>query len=158
MISKKNIYSFFFVIVIFFIDRVTKILIINSANLNEEVNLYITHFLSLNLIWNQGIAFGLFSFDQKIYYNLLTGIIIIISLIIAWMILKTKNLEKIGFIMVLGGSLGNVFDRIYYSRVPDFIDLHYNNFHWFIFNVADIFISLGVILLIYSEIFLKKKK
>ena len=74
------------------------------------------------------------------------------------MILKTKNLEKIGFIMVLGGSLGNVFDRIYYSKVPDFIDLHYNNFHWFIFNVADIFISLGVILLIYSEIFLKKKK
>ena len=108
-------------------------------------------------MWNDGIAFGLFSFDQKIYYNFLTAIILLITLIILWMILKTKGLEKIAFMMILGGSTGNIFDRLYYSSVPDFIDIHYGNFHWFIFNVADIFISIGVLLLIILEIFIKNK-
>ena len=73
------------------------------------------------------------------------------------MIIKTKGLEKLAFMIVFGGSLGNIFDRLYYSSVPDFIDIHIGNFHWFIFNVADIFITLGVILLITLEIFSKKK-
>ena len=158
MIIKKNIYNFLFVIFIFLFDRITKYFIISSKNLNDNINYEITSFLSFNLIWNEGIAFGLFSFEKKIYYNSLTILIILISLVIFWMIIKTKGLEKIGFMMVLGGSLGNVFDRIYYRQVPDFIDLHYNNFNWFIFNVADIFISFGVILLIYLEIFFKKKR
>ncbi len=158
MIIKKNIYNFFFVIFIFLFDRITKYFIISSKNLNDNINYEITSFLSFNLIWNEGIAFGLFSFEKKIYYNSLTILIILISLVIFWMIIKTKGLEKIGFMMVLGGSLGNIFDRIYYGQVPDFIDLHYNNFNWFIFNVADIFISFGVILLIYLEIFFKKKR
>jgi len=154
---KKNYWNFFFILSIFIIDRLTKISIIKLGEKNEEVNILLTPFLNLNLIWNKGIAFGLFSFDQHIYYNILTTIIILITLIIFWMITKTKGLEKFAFMMIFGGSLGNIFDRLYYSSVPDFIDIHIDNFHWFIFNVADIFISLGVVFLIYIEIFLKKK-
>ncbi len=112
--------------------------------------------MSFNLIWNDGIAFGLLSFDQKIYYNSLTGIICLITLVVLWMIFKTKNKERLAFMMVFGGSLGNIFDRLYYASVPDFIDIHFGDFHWFIFNVADIFITLGVLLLIYLELFSKK--
>ena len=154
---KKNYWNFFFISSIFIIDRLTKIAIIKLGEKNEEVNILLTPFLNLNLIWNNGIAFGLFSFDQNIYYNILTTIIIFITLIIFWMITKTRGLEKFAFMMIFGGSLGNIFDRLYYSSVPDFIDIHIDNFHWFIFNVADIFISLGVILLICFEIFFKRK-
>ena len=112
----------------------------------------------MNLIWNQGIAFGLFSFDEGLYYNFITVVILIITAIIFWMIIKSEGLEKIGFILIFGGSLGNIFDRIVYKSVPDFIDFHINNFHWFIFNVADIFITIGVILLIYLELIFKAKK
>ena len=154
---KKNILNFLFILIIFFIDRASKILIIKSSHLNGNSNLEITKFLNLNLIWNEGIAFGLFSFEQKIYYNLMTLLIVFITLVILWMILKTSSFEKFAYMMIFGGALGNIFDRIQYSAVPDFIDFHINNFHWFIFNVADIFISLGVILLICFEIFFKRK-
>ena len=153
---KKNFWNLIFILSIFLFDRVTKILIINSGKKFDEVNVEITSFLNFNLIWNDGIAFGLFSFDQKTYYNLITFIIIMITIVIFVMIIKTQKIEKLGFMMIFGGSLGNIFDRIYYSSVPDFIDIHINNFHWFIFNVADIFISLGVMLLIFKEIFLRK--
>ena len=157
MILKKSILDIFFVLGVFLLDRITKLLIINFASFNDEFNLEINSFISFNLIWNNGIAFGLFSFDQAIYYNLLTAIILLIIVCIIWFIRKTKGLEKFAFTMVLGGSLGNVYDRIFYSSVPDFIDIHFYNLHWFIFNVADIFISIGVIMLIYLEIFNKKK-
>ena len=153
----RNLVNFSFVVSIFLIDRFSKLVMINSSTTDGSSNVSINDFLSLNLVWNDGIAFGLFSFDQKIYYNFLTVIIILITLIILWMILKTKGLEKIAFMMILGGSMGNIFDRLYYSSVPDFIDIHYGNFHWFIFNVADIFISIGVLLLIILEIFIKNK-
>ena len=153
----RNLVNFSFVVSIFLIDRFSKLVMINSSTTDGSSNVSINDFLSLNLVWNDGIAFGLFSFDQKIYYNFLTVIIILITLIILWMILKTKGLEKIAFMMILGGSTGNIFDRLYYSSVPDFIDIHYGNFHWFIFNVADIFISIGVLLLIILEIFIKNK-
>jgi len=153
---KKNFWNLIFILSIFLFDRVTKILIINNGKKFDEVNVEITSFLNFSLIWNDGIAFGLFSFDQKTYYNLITFIIIMITIVIFVMIIKTQKIEKLGFMMIFGGSLGNIFDRIYYSSVPDFIDIHINNFHWFIFNVADIFISLGVMLLIFIEIFLKK--
>ena len=157
MIDKKNILNFFYIFVIFLIDRISKILIITSAGISGEFYFNVSSFLSLNLIWNEGIAFGLFSFEQDAYYNILTLIIIIITIVVIWLMYTSKGLEKIGYLMILGGSSGNIFDRIYYSSVPDFIDINFKNFHWFIFNVADIFISLGVILLIYSEIFLKDK-
>ena len=139
------------------LDRISKILVINEAESFGDINISVTSFLNLNLIWNEGIAFGLFSFEQKFYYNLLTLIIIIVTLIIFWMITRTEKLENLGFMMIFGGSLGNIFDRLFYSAVPDFIDFHIKNFHWFIFNVADIFITIGVIILLFQELFLKNK-
>ena len=155
--NKERIWNLFFIIGIFVLDRLTKIAIINSTDLYGENIFTITSFLNLNLIWNDGIAFGMLSFQEKNYYNFLTGIIILITIIIFWMITKTTKIEKVAFMMIFGGSIGNIFDRLYYSSVPDFIDFHINNFHWFIFNVADIFITLGVILLIILEFFPKKK-
>ena len=156
-LNKNFVINFFIILSIFALDRFSKIYVIflNKKNLSTE--LFESKYLNINLIWNEGIAFGLFSFDQKLYYNLLTSLICLVTLIILWMIIKTKGLEKLAFMIVFGGSLGNIFDRLYYSSVPDFIDIHIGNFHWFIFNVADIFISLGIILLIILEIFFKKK-
>ena len=153
---KKHLVDFSIIIFIFLIDRVSKLLIISSPETYEQYGISITSFLNFNLIWNEGIAFGLFSFNEEIYYNLLTIFICLIVAIIIWLMLRSKGFEKLCYIMIIGGSFGNVFDRIFYSAVPDFIDLHINNFHWFIFNVADIFITIGIIFLISFEIFRKK--
>ena len=154
---EKKLFNFLLILTIFLADRISKFFIVNLAKPLNELNIPITSFLNINFIWNEGIAFGLFSFDQKIYYNLLTLIICLITLVLIWFMLRSKGFEKLGFSMIIGGSSGNIFDRLYYSSVPDFIDFHINNFHWFIFNVADIFICLGVILLIILEIFSKKQ-
>ena len=153
---KKNIFNLLLVIFIFILDRLSKIIIIKLSEPLDELNISVTPFINFNLIWNEGIAFGLLSFDDKFYYNLITLLIVLITLIIIWLVNKAKGIEKLSFLMIVGGSLGNIFDRIYYSSVPDFIDISVNNFHWFIFNVADIFISIGVILLIILEFFKKK--
>ena len=130
--------------------------VINLAEPNGQINLDVNSYLNLNLIWNEGIAFGMFSFDQKFYYHMLTILIFLIILVIFWLMFKSKGFEKFSYILIIGGSLGNIFDRIYYSAVPDFIDIYFNNFHWFIFNVADIFISVGIFCLISIEILNKK--
>ena len=155
---KKHLVDFSIIIFIFLIDRISKLLIISSQETYEQYGISITSFLNFNLIWNEGIAFGLFSFDEKFYYNLLTIIIFLIILIIIWLMLKSKGFEKISFLLIIGGSIGNIYDRIYYSAVPDFIDIHFNNYHWFIFNVADIFITLGIVFLIFIEILGSKNK
>ncbi len=157
-ILKKNSLSIFIILLIFLLDRVSKLLMINLASNTTEINIELSTFLNLNLIWNEGIAFGLFSFDKQIYYNSLTIIIILITVILIWLMLKSSGLEKIGFSMIIGGSIGNFSDRIYYSSVPDFIDFNFKGFHWFVFNVADIFITLGVVILIYFEVFSKKQQ
>ncbi|MDB3888265.1 signal peptidase II [Candidatus Pelagibacter sp.] len=154
---KKNIFSFLIVGIIFTFDRGSKYIIINLSNTLSELNNPITSFLSFNIVWNDGIAFGLLSFQQDFYYNLITLIIITVTLVICWLAYRAQGLEKISYLMIIGGSLGNIFDRLYYSSVLDFIDISINNFHWFIFNVADIFISIGVILLVILEFFKKKK-
>ena len=154
---KKYLLDFSLIILIFLIDRVSKLVIIGSPETYEQFGMSVTSFLNFNLIWNEGIAFGLFSFDEKFYYNLLTIFICLITLVIIWLMLKSKGFERFSFIMIIGGSLGNIFDRVFYSAVPDFIDIHVKNFHWFIFNVADIFITLGIIFLICIEIFNNKK-
>ena len=136
------------VIFIFILDRISKLYILNSVEINNEVDIYIFSFLKLYLIWNKGIAFGLFSFEQNSFYNFITILIIIINLVILIMIIKSNDIKAYFLMFILGGSSGNLFDRIYYSAVPDFIDFHINDFHWFIFNVADVFISIGVICLI----------
>ena len=157
-ILKKNIFYFIFILFIFILDRVTKLWIISIFNSENNLEIKISSFINLHLIWNKGIAFGLFSYGEKFEYNLLTGLIIMIISIVFWMIIKTKGLEKYGFVMILGGALGNIFDRLYYSAVPDFIDIYYKNFHWFVFNVADIFITVGVLMLIINEITIKNHK
>jgi signal peptidase II len=155
-LNKNFIINFLIILSIFALDRFSKIYVIFQNEKSLSTELFESKYLNINLIWNEGIAFGLLSFDQKLYYNVLTGLICLITLIILWMVIRTKGLEKLAFMVVFGGSLGNIFDRLYYSSVPDFIDIHFGDFHWFIFNVADIFITLGVLLLIYLEIFLKK--
>ena len=154
---KKYLVDFSIITFIFLIDRISKLLIIGSPETYEHYGINITSFLNFNLIWNEGIAFGLFSFDEELYYNLLTIFIILVTILIIWLMLKSKGFERFSFIMIIGGSSGNIFDRVFYSAVPDFIDFHVNNFHWFIFNVADIFITLGIIFLICIEIFNNKK-
>jgi len=153
---KKHLVDFSIIVFIFSIDRISKLLIIGSPETYEQYGASITSFLNFNLIWNEGIAFGLFSFDEKLYYNFLTILICLITVVIIWLMFRSSGFEKLGYIMIIGGSLGNIFDRIFYSAVPDFIDIHINNFHWFIFNVADIFITIGIIFLISFETFGKK--
>ena len=157
---KINFKKFFLysviVILIFIVDRFSKVYILNLAETNNLVDIYVAPFLNLYLIWNKGIAFGLFSFEQNSVYNFITILIIIINLIILIMIIKSNDINAYFLMFILGGSSGNLFDRIYYSAVPDFIDFHINDFHWFIFNVADIFISAGVICLIIVEFVFNK--
>ena len=155
---KKFLLNFIIVLLIFLADRVSKAYILKIAELENGVDIYLTSYLNFYLIWNKGIAFGLFSFNENIIYNTITLFIMLIIIAVLIMIIKNKGLKKYSLLLVFGGSIGNFFDRVYYSAVPDFIDLHINNFHWFIFNVADIFITLGIICLIFDEIFVNNKK
>ncbi len=152
ILSKSFIISTLLVFSIFLLDRLSKIYVIFLDNKFFGSEIFSSKFLNISLIWNEGIAFGLLSFNEKIFYNSLTFIILIIILIIFFMALKSYGLKKYSLLMILGGALGNVYDRIFYGAVPDFIDFHIGNFHWFIFNVADIFITLGVIFMIIIEI------
>ena len=146
-----------FVTSLFLIDRVSKIWIIKKSQEIMGNEIFSSRFINFELIWNKGIAFGLFSLDGGMFYQLISLLIFFIVIILIYFILKSNGVEKFGFILILGGALGNLFDRIFYKAVPDFIDLHINSFHWFIFNIADIFITFGVICLILVEIFFKKK-
>ena len=154
MTNKKKIYLFIFAFVLFTIDRISKILIIKNS-LSE---IYINPFLNFSLVWNSGIGFGIFQLEPNIFYLLISIIITAINLIlIYWMLTSSNYLESIFISIILGGSLGNLFDRFYYNSVPDFIDLHYKSFHWFTFNIADIFITIGIIGLIIIDLFKIKK-
>ena len=155
---KKLLINFTIVLVIFLIDRLSKIYILQIAELGKTVDIYVTQYLNFYLIWNKGIAFGLFSFDESFIYNLITSIILTITIVILVMITKSIGFKKYSLLLVFGGSSGNLFDRIYYSAVPDFIDIHINDFHWFVFNAADIFITIGIICLIFDEIFINNKR
>ena len=154
---KRNIIYIFIFILIFAIDRFSKLYILNLVEMNDALNIYVASFLNFYLIWNKGIAFGLFSFDQNFIYNFITFLITTITIIVLIIAIKSRDYKGYFFMSIFSGSVGNLYDRIYYSAVPDFIDFHLNDFHWFIFNVADIFISLGVICLIFVEIFFKKE-
>jgi|TARA_B110000881_G_C18198952_1_gene328554 signal peptidase II len=154
---KKKLINLILIASIFAVDRISKIYIIKIFELENKVDIYLTENLNFYLIWNKGIAFGLFSFNESFIYNIITGIIIIICIVVTVMIYVNSGLKVFSLIFVLGGALGNLFDRMYYSAVPDFIDFHINGFHWFVFNVADIFITLGIICLIFDEIFVNNK-
>ena len=155
---KKSFYiNCFIVILIFVLDRVTKIYVINFYDNNLGNDLLNSKYLNIRLIWNEGIAFGLFSFNEKFLYHLLTILIGIVIIVIFFMLKKNHGFKKYSLLMILGGAIGNFYDRIYFNAVPDFIDFHIGNFHWFIFNVSDIFISIGVILMIVLEFISNKR-
>ena len=155
----KSFFLYFLVfIIIFLIDRVSKIYIINLATTSGVVDIQINNYLNIFLIWNTGIGFGLFSSGNSIFYNIITFLILMINLIIIYLIYTSDDLKRLIFVVILGGSSGNLFDRAYYSAVPDFIDLNYNGYHWFVFNFADIFISIGIFCLIFMEILNYKNK
>tara|TARA_Y100000590_G_C15277612_1_gene847531 strand:- start:174 stop:644 length:471 start_codon:yes stop_codon:yes gene_type:complete len=145
------------VLSIFIFDRITKIYLINLQNSGIDIDFYIAPFLNFYLVWNTGIGFGLISMDASIYYHILTLIIAIVNIALIYFLIKSKAIYAYLIALVVGGSLGNLLDRIYYYAVPDFIDLHFGNYHWYIFNVADIFITVGIIGLLFVE-FIKKEK
>ena len=162
----KNIYKQFvyiyhkkihIIFIIFFLDRVSKIYLINLQTDGTDIDFYIFSFLNFYLVWNAGIGFGLASMEANIYYHILTSLIVIVNFALIFFLIKSKDIYTYLIALIISGSLGNLFDRIYYYAVPDFIDLHLGNYHWFIFNVADIFITVGIIGLIVAEL-LKEKK
>ena len=150
---KKNYYfDILILFLIFILDRFSKIYVIYLSERNNYSQIFSSKFLDIHLIWNEGIAFGLLSFSETYFYNLISTIIAIIIFILFLMIIRSKGLKKLLLISILGGAIGNFYDRMVYKAVPDFIDFHINDFHWFIFNIADIFISIGVFFMILYEI------
>ena len=143
--------------IIFLIDRLTKLYILKLAEIESSVDIYLTSYLNLYLIWNKGIAFGLLSMNESMIYNTITLIIGIIIIVILFMLWRSDNIQRYFLVLIVGGALGNFYDRIIYTAVPDFIDLHFMGFHWFVFNVADIFITVGVFCLILVELFYNNK-
>ena len=158
MTNKKKIYLFILLLILFTIDRISKILILQNFLNSSSSEIYLNSFLNFSLVWNSGIGFGILQIEPNIFYFTISIIITAINLIlIYWMLTSINYLESIFVSIILGGALGNLFDRYYYSSVPDFIDLHYKSFHWFTFNIADIFITIGIIGLIIIDLFKIKK-
>jgi signal peptidase II len=154
--DKKNLIYISIAILVFLFDRITKIKIISHQTDNNLI--FINDFINLDLVWNTGIGFGLLSSNSNFVYNSVTAVIGIVIIFLIYLIIKSKFIDKILFSMVIGGALGNFYDRIMYSAVPDFIDIHYQSFHWFTFNIADIFISFGIIMLITRDLIIKDVK
>ena len=157
-VSKTSFINLTIIFSIFLLDRLSKLYIIYLDKINNGSEIYQSKFLNIYLIWNEGIAFGLFSLDDNYLYNILTLIILIVIIIILYLVAKNKGFKRYSLLLILGGAIGNFFDRIFYKAVPDFIDFHIGNFHWFIFNVSDIFITVGVICMITLELINKNDK
>ena len=153
--AKEFYKNILIVSVIFIIDRVSKLYVMNLSKLNSDIEIFSSSFLNIILIWNKGAAFGLFSFSESELYNIFSGFIFLVIIIVLILVFKSNGVKRLSFLMVFGGAIGNFYDRIIYKAVPDFIDFHVGNFHWFVFNVADIFISIGVLCLILIELFYK---
>ena len=155
----KNFYiSFSIVALIYFLDRLSKIYVIQLDKNNLGSDIFNSAYLNIVLIWNKGIAFGLLSFNESYLYNIISLIIAIIIIVLVIMSLKSQGFKRYSLLMIVGGALGNLHDRFFFNAVPDFIDFHIGNFHWFIFNVSDIFITLGVISMIVLELFDNKNE
>ena len=159
--NKTSLKTFFLnfitLIAIFLIDRISKLYILKLAEVENSVDIYITPYLNLYLIWNKGVAFGLLSMNESMIYNTITVLIGLIIIIIFSMMWINDNIQRYFLVLIAGGALGNFYDRIVYTAVPDFIDLHFHGFHWFVFNAADIFITVGVFCLILVEFFYNNK-
>ena len=145
------------ILFLFSLDRISKIYLLELQSSGTDIDFYINSFLNIYLVWNSGIGFGLAAMESNIYYHILTTIIVLVNLGLIFLMIKSKRIYSYLVAIVIGGSLGNLFDRIYYYAVPDFIDIHIGEYHWFVFNVADIFITIGIIGILYMEL-LKKEK
>ena len=154
LLRKQNIYSLLLISLIFGLDRFSKIKILNNFSDNTY---FVSNYINLDLIWNTGIGFGLLSSDSNVIYNVITIIIFLVILILFYLAAVSRKLDNIIFSIIIGGAIGNLYDRLFYNAVPDFIDLHYENLHWFTFNLADIFITLGIITFIAKDFFVKSK-
>ena len=152
LFKKENIYFFILILIIFIFDRVSKKNIINNFS---DSTYYVNDYLNINLIWNIGIGFGFLSTNSTLYYNVVTIVIGLVIIYLMYIFAVSENIDKLIFSLILGGAFGNIYDRLIYKAVPDFIDIHYNNIHWFTFNVADIFITLGIIIFIIRGFFIK---
>ena len=157
-LSKNYFISFLIILTIFLIDRFSKLFVIKLDSQNYSSEIFLTKFLNIHLIWNEGVAFGLFSFEDGKIYNIITLLILLVILVIFFMVIKSSGVKKYSLLMIAGGALGNFYDRVLNKAVPDFIDFHIGNFHWFIFNIADIFITIGVIFMILMEFTEVKKR
>ena len=153
LLKKENIYSILLITLIFTLDRLSKAEIINDIN---SKSIYVNKFINFDLVWNTGVGFGLFSSESFLIYNLISILIGIVILTLFGVCLMSKSFDKFIFSVIIGGAIGNFYDMLFYNAVPDFIDIHYNNFHWFTFNVADIFITLGIITFVFKGFFEKK--
>ena len=154
ILKKENFYFLIVILITFFIDRYSKIKIMNNFNDNAY---FVNDFINLDLIWNTGIGFGLFASESTLIYNIISTLISLVILILIYTAIEADKFEKISFSIIIGGALGNLYDRISLKAVPDFIDLHYNDFHWFTFNLADIFITLGILAFLTKGLFVKIK-
>jgi signal peptidase II len=154
ILKVENIYSLIFILLIFLLDRFSKVQIIN--NYNDKI-LFINNFINLDLIWNTGIGFGLLKSDSNIIYNIISSLIGIVISILFYISINSQKIEKFIFSIIIGGALGNFYDRVFFSAVPDFIDLHYGDFHWFTFNLADIFITIGIIIFLLKGLKIQNK-
>ena len=150
IVTKNNVYCLIIILIIFFLDRYTKSLILDNFSENTY---YLNDYINLDLIWNIGVGFGFFSTDSIILYNFISFVIALVIIFLLYIFVTSETLDKMIFTLILGGALGNFYDRLIYKGVPDFIDLHYNNFHWFTFNVADIFISIGILIFLIRNFF-----
>jgi signal peptidase II len=149
---KENIYFLILILAIFTFDRYTKLIVINNFS---EQNYFVNDYINFDLVWNSGIGFGLLDTQSTLFYNFVTTLIGLIILILIYIMINSKNLDKLIYSTIIGGAIGNFYDRITFKAVPDFIDLHYNNFHWFVFNLADVFITIGILTLVISGMFKK---
>ena len=152
ILKKENIYLFVLIAIIFIFDRLSKLKIISEFS---ESSYFVNDFINLDLVWNIGVGFGFFSTNSNIIYNFITAIIAFVIIILLYIFVTSRTLDKVIYATIIGGALGNFYDRLNYKAVPDFIDMHYNNFHWFTFNVADIFITVGIIFFIVKSFFVK---
>ena len=152
IVTKNNLYCLGVISIIFFLDRYTKLFIINNFTENTY---YLNNYINLDLVWNTGIGFGLFSSNSNLIYNLTSLLIVIVIILLIYFLIGSDKYEKIIYSIIIGGALGNFYDRMLFKAVPDFIDLHYKNFHWFTFNLADIFITCGIIAFLLKGFYIK---
>ena len=156
--NKKFYLNLSIVFFVYILDRITKIYILHLTQNNFGSEIFSSKYLNIFPIWNKGISFGLLSFDKINLYHFLSFFISVIILVLIIMAIKNQGFKRLFLLIIIGGALGNLYDRIRFNGVLDFIDFHVGNFHWFIFNVSDIFITIGVVGMILLELITNKKK